>query len=173
MGLRNLIIKGEVNLMDVLTEIEKKALFVLCSICLFILFINVVLRYLFHYSLGWTEEIATYLLVFIVYIGASVGAWNNSQIRVGILADSIPPMRKYFDFFSVTIAFIFSVCLTVLGFQFVMIQWITGLKSVTIPIPMYFIYAILPLGGLLMSLKYGQKIVKVLLRRSLKSNYDE
>lgn len=155
--------------MRMLIEIEKKALFVLVSGCLFILFINVVLRYIFEYSLGWTEEVATYVLVFIVYIGSSVGASNNSQIRVGILADYFPRLGKYLDLFSDIIGFIFAFFLVLLGFQFVIVQWISGMKSIAIPIPMYLVYGILPLGGLLMALKYGRKVAKVILRRNPES----
>jgi C4-dicarboxylate transporter DctQ subunit len=38
-----------------------------------LLFVNVVLRYVFHAPLGWAEELTIYLIVWVVMIGGSVG----------------------------------------------------------------------------------------------------
>lgn len=141
-----------------LNEIEKRVVFVAVSFCLCILFINIIMRYVFRNALGWTEELASYLQIFIVYVGASVAAFGGDQIKIGILLDLFPNKRKYIDFLSDVVAFIYSICLIVLGAQFVKVQWITCQKSVALGIPMFLIYSIAILGGLLMSIKYGHKI---------------
>lgn len=150
---------------NVFSKIAETIIFASVGVCLCILFINVIMRYLFSYALGWTEELASYLQILIVYVGCIIAVGANTQIKVSILADTYPSVRKYLDFVSDTGAFIFSVCIVVLGFQFVTIQWNTGQKSVALSIPMYLIYAILPLGGLLMALQYGQKIIKLILKK--------
>jgi TRAP-type C4-dicarboxylate transport system permease small subunit len=150
---------------SVFSKVAENIIFAAVGVCLCILFINVVMRYLFSYALGWTEELASYLQILIVYIGCVIAVGANTQIKVSILADTFPSLRKYMDFISDTGAFIFSVCIVTFGFQFVIMQWNTGQKSVSLSIPMYLIYAMLPLGGLLMALQYGRKIINLILKK--------
>jgi C4-dicarboxylate transporter DctQ subunit len=152
-------------MIKLITKIEETILFVAVSFCLCILFINVVLRYGFNNALGWTEMLGSYLQILIVYIGCSIAAGRKSQIRVSVLIDFFPSLGKYLDLYSDVMAFGFGVCLIIFGLEFVKIQWITGQESISLRIPMYLIYSILPLGGFLMAIKYGNSIVKFITMR--------
>jgi TRAP-type transport system small permease protein len=48
-------------------------------------------RYVFNDSAAWTEEIARYLLVATVFIGAAVGVIANNHIQVDFLYRYLPP----------------------------------------------------------------------------------
>ena len=48
----------------------------------FVVFYQVFTRYVLGSSAGWTEEIARYLLVALVFIGASISVRKNSHIQV-------------------------------------------------------------------------------------------
>jgi TRAP-type transport system small permease protein len=48
-------------------------------------------RYVFNDSAAWTEEIARYLLVASVFIGAAVGVRANNHIQVDFLYRYLPP----------------------------------------------------------------------------------
>lgn len=59
---------------------------ILCSILFtglaFFVFLQVIMRYMFHYPLSWTDELAVYCMVWLVYLGASFCIRERAHIRV-------------------------------------------------------------------------------------------
>src|SRR4030042_4027885 len=69
----------------------------------FLLFVNVVLRYVFHYGMSWAEEVTRYILLWTVFVGAAVisregthvsmeaffNIWPEKFTRIGFLAINI------------------------------------------------------------------------------------
>ena len=54
-------------------------------------FYQFVTRYVFNDSASWTEEIARYLLIAVVFVGATIGVAKNSQIQVDFFYRHMPP----------------------------------------------------------------------------------
>ena len=54
-------------------------------------FYQFVTRYVLNDSAAWTEEIARYLLIGVVFIGAAVGVKRNNHIHVDFLYRYLPP----------------------------------------------------------------------------------
>ena len=50
-----------------------------------VVFTQFVTRYVFNNSASWTEEIARYLLIGVVFVGASIGVAKNNHIQVDLL----------------------------------------------------------------------------------------
>ena len=50
-----------------------------------------VTRYVFNDSAAWTEEIARYLLVGVVFVGAAIGVRKNNHIQVDFFYRHMPP----------------------------------------------------------------------------------
>ena len=48
-------------------------------------------RYALNDSAGWTEEIARYLLICMVFVGAAIGVRKNTHIHVDIFYRFMPP----------------------------------------------------------------------------------
>lgn len=63
-------------------------LFWLLGLTVFYQFIT---RYVLNDSAAWTEEIARYLLIAVVFIGATIGVAKNSQIQVDFFYRHMPP----------------------------------------------------------------------------------
>lgn len=55
-------------------------------------FYQFVTRYVFNDSASWTEEIARYLLVAMVFIGASIGVAKNNHIQVDFFYRHLPTL---------------------------------------------------------------------------------
>ena len=55
-----------------------------------VVFIQVFTRYALNDSAGWTEEIARYLLVGVVFIGASMSVRKNNHIQVDVFYRFMP-----------------------------------------------------------------------------------
>ena len=60
------------NFLDkILTFFEEWTLFITVIIALVALFVNVVLRYGFNYSLAWSEELVREVIIYTTFIGCS------------------------------------------------------------------------------------------------------
>ena len=57
---------------------------------LFILFGNIVLREVFHYSFVWAEEAASLSLVAITFIGGAIAYYEGAHLSVRVLVDKLP-----------------------------------------------------------------------------------
>ena len=53
-------------------------------------FYQFVTRYVLNDSASWTEEIARYLLIAVVFVGATIGVAQNSQIQVDLFYRHMP-----------------------------------------------------------------------------------
>ena len=53
-------------------------------------FYQFVTRYVLNDSASWTEEIARYLLIAVVFVGATIGVAKNSQIQVDFFYRHLP-----------------------------------------------------------------------------------
>jgi TRAP-type C4-dicarboxylate transport system permease small subunit len=62
----------------------------LMAICLItiilVLFFQTLCRYIFYYSIPWSEELSCYLFIFIIIYGVNISISENTLIRVDIIA---------------------------------------------------------------------------------------
>ena len=54
-------------------------------------FYQFITRYVFNDSAAWTEEIARYLLIATVFVGAVIGVAKNNHIQVDFFFRFMPP----------------------------------------------------------------------------------
>ena len=63
-------------------NLEKYCCVVLMSVMTLIIFIQVVARYVFQNSLSWSEELARYIFIWLVYLGISYGCQMRKHIKI-------------------------------------------------------------------------------------------
>ena len=63
-------------------NLEKYLCVVLMSVMTLIIFIQVVARYVFQNSLSWSEELARYIFIWLVYLGISYGCQMRKHIKI-------------------------------------------------------------------------------------------
>ena len=117
-----------------------------------IMVMNVILRYIFHFSFNWGDEIIRYICVYTSFLGIAAGwRYSGTHIGVSIFVEKCFPekSRKYFRLLSdiVTIAFL---CVTVY-YGFILIDRIirSGQSSPALHVPMYMIYGIVPVSSII------------------------
>ena len=95
-------------------NLEKYLCVVLMSVMTLIIFIQVVARYVFQNSLSWSEELARYIFIWLVYLGISYGCQMRKHIKIDAALNLFPKeWRKYvviigdlfFLFFAVYVAY--------------------------------------------------------------------
>jgi TRAP-type C4-dicarboxylate transport system permease small subunit len=63
-----------------------------------VVFIQFFTRYALNDSAGWTEEIARYLLICTVFVGASISVRKNNHIQVDVFYRFMPfPVARFFS----------------------------------------------------------------------------
>jgi TRAP-type transport system small permease protein len=109
-----------------------------------------VTRYVFNDSAGWTEEIARYLLIGTVFIGASVGVMRNNHIQVDFSYRHLPPrVGRVLSLGVDVLRVLFFACLVLLMGQ---MMWRIGEHAMTVvSLPMNVVYAVCELGFIAMT----------------------
>jgi C4-dicarboxylate transporter DctQ subunit len=137
-----------------LEKIECYVIIVSVAVTLVLCCTQVTFRYLFNYPLGWPEELIRYLIILIVYVGASVAVREGSHIHVDILPTFFPATKTFLGYVSVLLGMVFSTIIIILGIKFVRSLIESGQIAITLEVPIYIVYAILPIGGVLLLFHY-------------------
>ena len=117
-----------------------------------IIFVQVVMRYVFHSSLTWSEEMARYLFVWLVYFSVAYTAKKEAHIRIDA-AINIYPKKAI-----IVLAFaIFIAATSVTVFQKITAS---GQISPALHVPMQFVYAAPLVGFFLTAIRQIQCIIK-------------
>lgn len=130
-----------------------------------LLFIQILSREIFSYSIPWGEEVATYMFVWFVFFGASYAARMAAHNRVTFQFKAFPKkVADYIEAFADLIWVAFNCYFVYLSYDFVFNKMNLFWKSQTTGIPMKYIYMILPIAFTLMTIRIIQvnyyKLVK-------------
>lgn len=147
------------NFLDkILTFFEEWTLFISVMVALIALFINVVLRYGFNYSLAWSEELVREVIIYTTFIGCSAAVKNRSMIKIDASVQLLPKFKMPLTYFSNFVTMIFAVLMIYYGWLMMALQHRTQQKTIIMEIPLVFLYAILPLMGVMMLIRTIQII---------------
>jgi len=109
-------------------------------------------RYVLNNSASWTEEIARYLLIAVVFTGATIGVAKNNHIQVDFFFKFMPNwmsrgMATLVDIMRV----VFFTVATLLTWQ--MMEKLGTYKMTIIDLPMNLVYGVVMAGFAAMSLR--------------------
>ena len=118
-----------------------------------IVFANVVLRYTTSESIGWAEEVARHLMVWLTFVGIGPVLRYGGHIAIDNLQDSLPgPLAAALRGLIAALLFGFAGVLVWYGLDY-MDRTQYQLTPAT-QVPMSWIYAAMPVGGVLMALHW-------------------
>ncbi|WP_047151804.1 TRAP transporter small permease [Aneurinibacillus tyrosinisolvens] len=131
------------------------------SVGIAFVFYGVLMRYVFNEPKAWVEEIANYTLVWGALLGVSVALRNNHHIQVDILYDKLPRrMQRLVDLFANLMGILFSIFFMYYGYVLVAKRYTSGMVSMDVGIPMWMVYLILPISGIMLLLRFIEKFVQ-------------
>ncbi|BBO68186.1 ABC transporter permease [Desulfosarcina alkanivorans] len=136
-----------------LSRFEEWTLLISVGVALIALFLNVVLRYGFNYTLAWSEELVREVIIYTTFIGCCVAVKNRSMIKIDASVQLLPKLKPVLTHFSNGVILIFSTLMMYYGWQMAALQARTFQKTLILQIPLVYLYAILPLTGVLMFLR--------------------
>lgn len=138
---------------DVLTFFEDWTLFITVLVALVSLFVNVVLRYGFNYSLAWSEELVREVIIYTTFIGASAAVKRRMMIKIDASVQLLPGLKVPLTYFSNLMTLIFASIMIYYGWIMAQLQVQTFQKTIIMQIPLVYLYALLPLMGVLMFIR--------------------
>jgi TRAP-type C4-dicarboxylate transport system permease small subunit len=114
-----------------------------------IIIIQVFMRYLFLFSLSWSEEVARYLMIWVSFLGASLALKYGFHIGVEFIINRIPEeMRGWVNLIAKIGILIFLIYFTLGGFR---VSWaVRDQDSPALLFSMAYAYLAAPVGGLFM-----------------------
>jgi TRAP-type C4-dicarboxylate transport system permease small subunit len=153
------MIKKTLGFLDkILSFYEDWTLFIAVMIALSALFINVVLRYGFNYTLAWSEELVREVIIYTTLIGCSAAIKQRKMIKIDASVQLLPKLKVPLNFFSNFVTMIFAYMMIHYGFLMVALQYRTHQKTIIMQIPLAYLYGMLPLMGTLMFIRTLQVI---------------
>lgn len=143
------------NFDQALTRIEENLLLALLGLMLLVVFIGVINRFMINLSMSWSEELARYLMIWTAFIGASLGVKYATHITVDSFVSIFPnKARAHISFIMNIACCIFCIWIAHIGYIFLEKLMMTGQISPALRVPIYYAYTAVPLGFLMMGLRY-------------------
>jgi len=144
-------------LFKILDNFESYACQLLLAFFVILLFLQILLREFFQYSISWGEELATYLFVWFVFLGACYACRLGAHNRVTFQFKMLPKkISTAIEAFSDLIWIAFNLYFIYLSYTFVFVKMNLFWKSQTMGIPMKYFYMILPFSFALMAVRVVQ-----------------
>jgi len=126
-----------------------------------LIFVQVIMRYVFGNSLVWSEELARYLFVWLVYFSVSYTAKREKHIRIDAALMVFPvKLRPYIEILSEVLIFLFSIFIVVTSITVVQKIAASGQHSPALGLPMQLVYAAPLVGFILTAFRSLQTIGK-------------
>lgn len=126
-----------------------------------LIFINVILRYVFKNSWTWAEELGRYIMIWLTFIGASLCVRENIHVVMDAILNTIPAkIRKAMIVLIYLGSAIVSLYLGYLGWKYMYKVKEAGQFSTVMEfLPMWVVYLVMPIGGILMAKNYLHLVV--------------
>ena len=142
---------------------EEVLVVILIGLASYLTFQEVVLRYVFNTGWSGSYEITTMALIWCTFIGASLGVKENIHIGVDVLVVKFgPKTQRILIIVSIALCLLFGIIVAVKGFEFSKFISSRRLLSRDLRIPMEIGYLAIPVGGVLVSLRFVERLVHVL-----------
>lgn len=120
-----------------------------------LVFVNVVLRYVFNYALSWGDEVITYSLLWLVFLGSGVAARQGAHISMEAVLTLLPARLQRDNAIAINaVCALLSAVVGFLGWRLAVA--VRGLDQVGAAsgLPMFWVYLAIPAGCLLMVLGF-------------------
>ncbi|MEW5947244.1 MAG: TRAP transporter small permease [bacterium] len=140
---------------DAVEQVEIALLTAAFAVMASVMFTQVVLRYFFFRSIFWAEELAMYLMIWIICIGASVATKRRRHLMIDALVQTVPPGgKRYLALASSAVSAAACFLMAKVGADYVSAARAFGQVSVAMHLPMWILYLSLPVATVMMGLRF-------------------
>jgi len=123
--------------------------------------LQIVSRVLFT-AVGWTEEVARFLLVWITFLAGTLAFQRGRHIAVTFVVDALPGrLRQIARLAALLVVLAFMITLIVIGYRYMQVQ--SFQKSASLRLSMTYVYAVMPICAAIMAWYALVDIIELLL----------
>jgi len=129
----------------------ERLLITVSIIMLIAVVLQVISRYIFNSPTTFTDEIASFSLIWLGLLGAAYASGKELHLAIDLIPEStVKKSPRFFYGFVTFFVMLFAFLVMVVGgFRLCYLTWELGQKSAVLKIPLAVIYIVLPLSGLL------------------------
>ncbi|MBG9782880.1 TRAP transporter small permease [Shouchella lehensis] len=140
-------------------HVEEVLLVVILSTMVIAIFLQIVMRFVLGTSLGWSEELARYSFIYLVFIGISYGVKQEKHIKIDTIISFLTEKKQVILHLIVYGLFLlFAVFIIIYGGAMSMEIFRLGQVTPGLGIKMGYVYMAAPLGMVLTALRISQKM---------------
>ncbi len=126
-------------------------------------FMQVVARYVFNYSFVWALELTGVMFAWLIFVGMSYGVRVGAHIGVDAVVKAVgPSTARTMSVIAAVLCIVYSVIVTVGGFQYVSKMHEVGILMQDMPVQQWIPRAILPVGFALLTFRFVQVLLRLL-----------
>lgn len=141
--------------MKLLKRLDEWLIALLLAAMTLLTFAQVVMRYVFNSGFTWAQELTTILFAFMIFIGISYGVRVGAHIGVDALIGIFTPrVRRVVSTIAVLLCLLYAGMVIYGSFQYVMKMKKIGIELEDMPVQMWLVRAILPVGFTLLALRF-------------------
>ena len=119
-----------------------------------LVFGNVIARYFLNASIGWSEEVSRFMLIWLAFLGAVIAYIKNEHLGLDILVKMLP--GKTAKMLTIVADFLVLAALAYMtkgGYDMTVDSLASGWVSSAVPIPYGYVYMVAPISSLFMFLE--------------------
>jgi TRAP-type C4-dicarboxylate transport system permease small subunit len=133
-------------------DFEENVAAALMGWLLVVLFLQVFTRYVLNDPLSWTEEVARYTYVYIVFLGSAAAISHRTHVGIDFVVKSLPMRAQWLVAFAMNVLILFTLAnLLYWGYRAALRQW--TLPLVVLDIPYTWVYIVVPVAAALMTIR--------------------
>lgn len=128
---------------------------------------EVFVRYVFSAPTTWVSEISIYLCMALGLMGAAYALKHNSHFSISIVVDRLTAKnRRRLKILTNLMGIVYSIIFIVKGFEMAKFAWdIKDASTGVLQFPLWIPWSIVPLGGLLLTLQFINKLAEEIAHR--------
>jgi C4-dicarboxylate transporter DctQ subunit len=148
-------------------RLEEGLIAFLLAVMTLTIFVQVIARYVFNYSFVWALELVGYLFAALIFLGMAYGVRVGAHIGIDALIKSLRPRgARIAGGIAAALCIAYAAIVLVGSVQYVMKIQSVGIMSQDLPIEQWIPRLVLPLGFLLLLIRFAQALYGIVTGRA-------
>lgn len=153
--------------MKILDRLEEWIVILMLTAMTLLTFIQVVLRYVFNSGFTWALEMTTIFFAAMIFVGISYGVRVGAHIGVDAIVSRLPPpIRRTTSIVVVLLCLVYAGIILYGSFGYVSKMYSVHVEMEDLPIEVWMVRSILPLGYVLLTFRFIQVLWSLITGKS-------